>query len=72
MTSIYLPVDRATIWGGGQDTMDFRAKWYQPVRYYTQAKPGFRLVEVPKACLEGGWFHPDRHENLPALAELLS
>jgi hypothetical protein len=69
--TIYLPTDKAALWGNA-GAEDNKTKWYVPVRFLTQASPGYRCVRVPKVCCEGGWFHPDRHEDLPALAELLS
>ncbi len=69
--TIWLPKNRAILWGSGDDP-ELRDKWYVPVVYQKKPLAGFRKVEVPESCLEGGWFHPDRHENLPALAEQLS
>ncbi len=68
---VYLPVNRARLWGEGHDDK-LKDQWYTPVVYQNKPIPGFRKVRVPSDTLEGGWFHPDRHEDLPALAELLS
>lgn len=69
--TIWLPRDRAVLWGEGS-LPNQRDKWYVPVRYHLEPKPGHAEVSVNEGCVEGGWFHPTRHPNLPFLAELLS
>lgn len=69
---VFLPENRARLWGEGQDETLPGERRYTPVVYKTTATPGFRPVSVPLSTLEGGWFHPALHEDLPALAELLT
>lgn len=67
--AVHLPLERAAVWSEGLVDGD---AWYMPVRYRLDPTPGYREVAVPLTTLEGGWFHPALHDDLPALAAALS
>lgn len=58
----------ASIWKRS-DAKENASRWYLPVRAQPRKGLGIVFVSVPERCVEGGWFHPDRHPDLKALAE---